>query len=73
MRNKVCKDKASEILDWWAIVLKKGDVLFAQAKNEEAALLKVFGSLECYAVKYAVTSVVRCNSPVVADLTFLGK
>lgn len=73
MWNKFRENKAKEIWRWWAIVLIKGDVLYCYAKDEEHALLRVFGSLDCYAVRHSVHSVMPCKLAVGDDLTFLGK
>lgn len=70
MWDKFCKDETEVVLKWWAIVLKSGDTLFARAEDEEAALLQVFGKLDCYAVKHAVVSVTPCRVAASDDFTF---
>lgn len=68
MRYGIHKDEASKV--WWAIVLRKGDVLFVLAEDEYEAVIKCFGTTDCYAVKHAIQSVVRCKSPEFCDFTF---
>lgn len=55
---------------WYAIVLNKGDVLYSLAESEESALLRVFGNLDCWAVKHAVHTVVPAKLTAGGDFTF---
>lgn len=73
MWNKFHKNKTHEVWRWWAIVLNKGDVLYAYATSEEHALERVFGNRDCWAIKHAVHCVTPCRLAVGDDLTVLGK
>lgn len=73
MWNKFHKNKTKEVWRWYGIILNKGDVLYAYATSEEHALLRVFGSLDCWAVRHSVHTVTPCKLAVGDDLTFLGK
>ena len=74
MWDKFCTGKAkdtdlSKPMRLWGIVLKKGDVLYTYARDEEHAVERVFGSKPCYAVKHAIANVVPCSVTGIGDLT----